>query len=379
VLREQSNTSRASSCFAPQWRFRSVFCFAGFVVLAFAGIAASLANDQPQAGRHFAREPNFVVPQADSGDDASDEKAPPDAVRANADDIETIVLTADAQPAANARIVAASVGSEVLVTNGKFDRFSSYPFHWRTDRKGRFYAPASQADAWLAVMHPAGYAVYKPAAQAKHRNIVLDPWSRVEGRFRSGSLPAAGTRLMIARPDINRRVKGEPLFLMTSEATTGSGGQFLFERVPAGKGWISADDRIMHRATDSGMASTYVVRAQFLAGKTVHVDVATTGRSIIGSLQMPPGLEKEAEWRFAKIQLHANRLLGTRGHPHFFAIVNNKGLFRLDDVPPDEYTLTIVAVVGSRVRSLEKTFSVPRAEGAVASPLDLGVLTLPEK
>jgi hypothetical protein len=94
---------------------------------------------------------------------------------------------------------------------------------------------------------------------------------------------------------------------------------------------------------------------------------------------MPPGLEKEAEWRFAKIQLHANRLLGTRGHPHFFAIVNNKGLFRLDDVPPDEYTLTIAAVVGSRVRSLEKTFSVPRAEGVIALPLDLGVLTVPEK
>jgi hypothetical protein len=334
------------------------------------------ADDVPKAGTRHAPEPSFDAPYERSGRDAGDEKTPPDAVRANADDIETIVLTAEGQPAANARVVAASAGSEVLMTNGEFDRFSDYPFRWRTDRTGRFYAPASQADAWLVVTHSAGYAVYKPAAQAKHRNIVLDPWSRVEGRFRSTSLPAAGTRLMINR---SRQLKGAPRFVMTFEVTTGPDGQFVFERVPAGRGSISADERFIHRAADSRMASCCVVWAQFAAGKTVHVDLAPTGRSIIGSIHMPPGFENKAEWQYAKVRLHNDRSRGISGRPHFFAIVNNKGQFRIDDIPPDEYTLTIAALVGSRLRDLEKKITVPRAEGAAALPIELGILTLPEK
>lgn len=376
---EQSIASRPRSRFAPKRRLGGVLRFGGLVVLAFASIAVSPADDQLKAGRHFERKPAFVVPDDRSGDDPCDEKTPPDAVRANADDIETIVLTADAKPAANARVVAASAGSRVLLDNGKIDRFSRYPSHWRTDRNGRFFAPTSHADAWLVVMHSGGYAVYKPAAQAKHRNIVLDPWCRVEGRYRNGTLPAAGTRLMILRHDLDRQPKNGPRLLMTFDATTGSDAHFLFERVPAGRGWIRADEWFMHGATDSGMASCYVIGAEFPAGKTVHVDVCPTGRSIVGSLQMPARLEKEAEWRLAKIQLHASRLRGVNGHSYFVAIVNNKGQFRIDEVPPDEYTLFVVGIVRSRPRVLEKKITVPRAAGAVALPLELGVLTLPEQ
>jgi hypothetical protein len=379
LSRDQPNTSRARSRFEPKWRLRTAFRFAVLIVLTLAGIARSLAYDQPQAGRHFERESNIGVPHDRSGDDASDEKTPADAVRANADDIETIVLTADAQPAANARIIAASAGTNVLLTNGELDRFSSYPFRWRTDRKGRFYAPATQANAWLVVTHPAGSAIFKPAARAKHRNIMLDPWCRVEGRYRSGTLPAAGAHLMILRHDAVRLTKNGPRFLMTFEATTGPDAHFMFERVPVGNGWIRADERFLHRAAESGMASSYVVGARFPAGKTVHVDVRSTGRSIVGSLQMPPGLQKEAEWRFAKIQLHASRFRGIRGHSYFFAIVNDKGQFRIDDVPPDEYLLSVVAIVQSRPSVLEKTITLQSADGAVAPPVDLGVLVLPEK
>ncbi len=379
LLPEQSKASQGPICFAPKRWLRTGFEFGGFVVLTFAVIATAPANDPPQAGRRFERKPSGAVPFDHSEEDASDMRTPPDAVRANTDDIETIVLTADAKPAANARIVAAAAGSQVLLSNGEVHRFSRYPFRWRTDRKGRFYAPANQADAWLVVTHAAGYAVYKPAAQAKHRNIVLDPWSRVEGRYRSGTSSVAGARLMILRHDSVRRAENGPRFLMTFEATTGPDGNFLFERVPAGRGWIRADEEFLRRANDSGMASSYVVGAEFPAGKAVHVDVRSTGRSVVGSLQLPQGLEKEVEWRFAKIQLHASRLRGIDGHPYFFAIVNNKGQFHIDDVPADEYTLAVVAIVGSRPRVLEKTVTVPRAEGAVALPIELGVLTLPEK
>jgi hypothetical protein len=354
---------------------RLAITLGALVAVALDPAASCSADDAPKAGTRHAPQPSFDAPYDRSGDDPSDAKTPPDAVRANADDIETIVRTAEGQPAANARIVAASAGSEVVMTNGLFDRFASYPFHWRTDDYGRFYAPANQAEAWLVVTHPAGYAVYKPAA-AKHRNIVLDPWCRVEGHFRSTSLPAAGTRLMINR---SRQLKGAPRFVMIFEATTGPDGKFVFERVPAGRGSISADERFVHRVADSGMASGCVVWAQFAAGKTVHVDLAPTGGSIIGSIQMPPGFETKAEWQYAKVHLHNDRSRGISGRPHFFAIVNNKGQFRIDDIPPDEYTLTIAALVGSRLRDMEKKITVPRAEGTVALPIELGVLPLPEK
>jgi hypothetical protein len=166
---------------------------------------------------------------------------------------------------------------------------------------------------------------------------------------------------------------------MTFEATTGRDGQFVFARVPAGRDMIRADETFMRRTTDSGTASCCVVWEQFAGGKTVHVDLAPTGRSIIGSVQMPPGFEKKAEWRYAKVRLHNDRSRGISGRPHFFAIVNNKGQFRIDDVPPDEYTLTVAAPVGSRLRALETQVTLSRAEAAVAAPLDLGVLTLPDK
>ena len=234
MLRGQSIVSRSRGRFAPSWRLRPVLPFAAFVLLTFADVARSQTNDSPRVGRHFARESAFDAPDQRSAEDASDAKTPGDAVRVNADDIETTVLTADAKPAVNARVVAASAGADVLLTNGEFDRFSGYPFHWRTDAYGRFYTPASQKDAWLMVMHSAGYAVYKPATQAKHRNVVLDPWSRVEGRYRSSTLPATGVRLMILRHNAAQRLANGPRFLMTFEATTGAEGRFAFERVPAG-------------------------------------------------------------------------------------------------------------------------------------------------
>ena len=113
-------------------------------------------------------------------------------------------------------------------------------------------------------------------------------------------------------------------------------------------------------------------------GKTVRVNAGGNGRSVTGSLRPPANLSRPLFWNFAL--LYADSESGDDGpHRQFSAIVTRDGRFRIDDMPPGEYSLAISFSRFDVGYLDEVSFSIPEKDtGAAAKPIDLGVLTLHE-
>jgi hypothetical protein len=330
------------------------------------------ASDEIRAGKHSAAEPQAGVPHAASSGAARNPSLAPDAVRVNANDIETIVVTPDGRPAAGAKVCLGFPRTMFVLINGKFDSSANDSIRLTSDRKGRLFMPGHQAHSYLAVTHPSGYAIYRPSPKSKLRRIVLDPWTRVEGRYFPGGKPRANAQVTITRSDLDGTIGDEgPQVVWGFEAKTGSDGRFVFERVPAGRGWIGGSDGFSDRRNDSATASAYMLCSTFPAGQILHLDIGTTGRSIVGKLRLRADLGKTAHWCTEPIRLVPK----SSKEAYFRAILDRDGAFRIDDVPAGEYSLEINFITDNYADFWRRPISVPKPDGS-GKPLDLGVLTL---
>lgn len=296
------------------------------------------------------------------------------------EDLDAVVLKPDGRPAANAKVAVAIAGAHLLMKNGDLDPHSNAAFT-ETDASGRFHFPPQDPGFFLGITHSTGYAFYNPGPQPLKRTINLDPWSRVEGVYRTQGQPV-GKLCVSLHAAVPRLYKDRDVISATWEATTAPNGSFIFDRVPAGHGAISrCTDRTFNdgwtiSGSAAGEASTSFTPVDVPLGKSVRVNAGGNGRSANGKLRPPANFKQPVFWNFAL--LHAEPESDeNRPRQRFNAIVSRDGRFRIDDMPPGEYSLSISFSRFDCGYLDEVSFSIPETQGrAAAKPIDLGVLTL---
>jgi hypothetical protein len=292
------------------------------------------------------------------------------------------VVTPRNLPARGARVALGLPGSQICVQNGEIDDSSTFSARAETDESGRFHFPAQDKDFQLVITHPSGFGYVKsPREWELTRIIHLEPWSRVEGTYKIGKSPAANVSIEIDVSRMNSFGQDEPRIFTQHRSTTGPDGKFIFERVIPGTGRIGRRITFLVNEGATEVASAYMIAAEFPAGKTVHIDLGGMGRSVVGRLQPSEKFLGEVRWNFADISVESAAADSRSAKPYFTATVDRDGRFRIDDVPPGDYSLRVDFMRDNAAGQLRNhRFKVPSIEGPSASqPVELGVLRLDKR
>ena len=290
-------------------------------------------------------------------------------------DVVAKIVTPGNIAAAGAKVALGGAGSQIHVKNGDIDDVSTFSARTMTDESGRFQFPAQDKTFQLVITHPAGFALVKSTPEWVARIIHLEPWSRVEGKFRIGKAPAANVLIEIDVPRLMSYGTDAPTIYTTHLASTRPDGRFVFERVIPGTGRIGRRITFMVDEGATEAASAFMIRANFPSGKTVHIDLGGIGRPVVGRLQPPEGFTEKVRWNFADITV-----VSGADSPDFTVTVDREGKFRIDDVPAGDYLLSVRFMRDNAGGLSNHRFSVPMLEGdASEPPVDLGTLKLEKR
>jgi hypothetical protein len=335
-----------------------------------------------------------------------------------AENIAPLIVSADGSPAAGARIVVGLAGSQVHIENGAIDDGSTYAAKYVADNAGRVSIPPQDGAYQLVITHPSGFAYVKSTETSNPETIKLTPWAKVEGVFRVGPKPTSGARLHINTSAIESYGDDVPRIYTQHDTTTEADGSFVFERVLPGEGRIGRDIVYMVDEGATEVTSSKMMPLEIAPGETKRIDLGGDGRPVAGSLAPPEGHTDEVQWSFARVFVtiagepkspqapvevqkdpgryqtwwrewsesdegkawrEAQKEYQHRrdASPYFNASVDRDGNFRIDDVPPGEYSLSVNMDERPIGQLRDYAFSVPPAEGEDAQEtVDLGFLTL---
>jgi len=346
-----------------------------------------------------------------------------------AQDIATTILTPDGKPAIDAKIAVGVKNTQISIRNGDIRDSSTSATLVRSNTNGHFHTPATSEPFQLVITHPAGFAHYQSDSGPLPDPLRLTPWARVEGQFRIGNKPAPKVYLTIQESIFHQSNENGPQFSTWTIQPTGPDGRYDFDRVFPGKGYLSREISLMVHEGAREATSAIMVPLEFVAGKTIHLDLGRTGRPVIGKLVPPANHKEKVTWQFAMIDGYrfldpppgimaleelqkdpqkyltwyknwkASDRYATEKASYekyeaahekqmseslrFSASVAPNGAFRIDDVPAGTYAMTVrfhsdnPKIHPSPGYLINHIFSVPPAEAkASTTPVDLGTLTL---
>jgi hypothetical protein len=244
-------------------------------------------------------------------------------------------------------------------------------------------------------MSDGGYAEARPEEMAESGRLTLKPWGKIKGRARIGRQPAANQIISFHGRDQRPAGPGVVNAFYSIETRTDPQGNFGFDRVIPGAGEVA---RVVVTELGNGMSQhmgCWQEPVDVAPGQTVLVHIGARGRPVIGRVVLPaaPGA-RPVEWRQnrpARIEKARNfnplqGLFGKDPRPfdRFAAGLDKDGRFRIDDVPPGHYelTVTIEAPRGlNRPGMIEELgrvkVPVHVPEGSDDVPVDLGEITAP--
>jgi hypothetical protein len=312
--------------------------------------------------------------------------------RAGADDLLTgVVLGPDGRPAVGAEVALATPEHPLIFENEQFrlGRGNGMSFA-KTGPDGRFTFEKPGGAYLLATTSDDGYAEATPGEMAKSGTLTLKPWGRIKGRARIGRQPAANQVI-----SLNARRSYQPLgpggvnAFYQVETRTDAQGQFAFDRVIPGAGEVA---RVIVTDYGNGMQQhmgCWQEPVDVAPGQTVLVHIGARGRPVVGRIALKAAPGVHADWRQNRpATLEKPRVLNPlpglfgqdpRQNDRFAAGLDKDGRFRIDDVPPGRYELTVTI---DAPRGLERpampeelgrvTVSVDVPEGNDDAPVDLG-------
>jgi beta-lactamase regulating signal transducer with metallopeptidase domain len=313
--------------------------------------------------------------------------------RAAAADLLTgFVYRPDGRPAAGADVALATPEHPLVfeMERFQFGRENGMSFA-KTDLAGRFTFDRPGGAYLLAAMSDDGYAEARPEQMAESGRLTLKPWGKIKGRARIGRQPAANQFITFQRRDERQAGPGGVNASYSIETRTDLQGNFDFDRVIPGAGEVA---RVVVTEFANGRMSQHIGCWQepvdIEPGQTVLVQIGARGRPVVGRvvLQPAPGV-RPVEWRQnrpATIEKarDINPLQGLLGRdPHqfdrFAAGLDKDGRFRIDDVPPGHYELTVTIDAPLKLNgpglvqalgSVKVPVDVPKGDDDV--PIDLG-------
>ncbi|QDT88439.1 carboxypeptidase regulatory-like domain-containing protein [Gimesia algae] len=341
-------------------------------------------------------------------------------------DIAATILTAEGKPAAAAEIAVGIAGSQISIRQGRLGTRQTYATVLKSDEAGHFGIPPRNEPFQLIILHPAGFAYLKSETGPIPDPIQLTPWARIEGTFTIGKQPAAGVKLALGLNNgISSSSDEGPSIFTQNEIKTDQNGRYVFDRAFPGQTRVGRSITYMVRQGATEATSAIQIPIELKAGETKALNLGGSGRPVIGKLKPSETHTGNVVWPLAHLSAHeyfkpptgmlpleainnnprgfqawytawqkskdypAEKVIYERytearskrldETPRINASVARDGSFRIDDVPPGEYVLSVnfyerennPGYVG------DLHFTVPPVENGFSSEaVDLGTLTL---
>ena len=204
-----------------------------------------------------------------------------------------IVRGPDGRPLAGAEVLLGDRNARVGLQDGRTATQGLFASHQvRTDREGRYAFSPRASNAWIVVVHDAGFALRSPAELAASTEVILAPWGRIEGVLRIGTNPAPGRR--VSAYLLDRRFPGS----VSYDSRSDRDGRFIFERVAPGRLTVYRPVR-----QEEGQTLSNLTHVDVAPGQTVRLQLGGTGRPVVGRLALPAGVAmKHFVSGFARLQ-----------------------------------------------------------------------------
>ncbi len=311
-----------------------------------------------------------------------------------------VVVNAAGQPVEGAEVAVLGFGY-LNLQPGSFRTLGSSTVHIaKTDAAGRFALPALLPNPQLVAVHPEqGFAELSADELAAAGKITLSPWGRVEGVMKIGSRVAADREVALVNQSFTPH--GLQFDFNAYKTRTDAKGRFALDKVPPG-------ERQIMRPIPSGRGGWSWSHLQRLTVKTGAVTTVTyggTGRPVIGKVVLSDPTRK-IEWpsghhtlgtrwprppanvrtpeEIRAWQQNSPEVKEARANQRYYAPTwSEDGAFRIDDVLPGRYQLTLMFMEPSdnfpqtSIGSINREVEVPEIPGGQTDePLDLGELKL---
>lgn len=310
-----------------------------------------------------------------------------------------VVVNAAGQPVEGAEVAVLGFGYVALQPGSLRSLGASTVHVAKTDAAGRFSLPALLPNPQLIAVHAEqGFAELSAGELAVAGKIALLPWGRVEGVMKIGSKVAADREVALVNQSTTP--SGLQFDFNAYKTRTDAEGRFAFDKVPPG-------ERQLMRPIPFGRGGwswSHLQRLTVKAGEVTTVTYGGTGRPVIGRVVSSDPTRK-MDWA------SGHHTLGTRfpqppaelrtpesmrawqkspefkeafSNQHYYAPTwSEDGSFRIDDVLPGRYQLTLMFMEPgdnfpqTSIGSISRDVEVPEIPGGQTDePLDLGELKL---
>jgi len=322
-----------------------------------------------------------------------------------------VVLLPDGAPAADAKLMLNSGQGSVFMNSPENQYPGTGVISLKSGADGAFKFDGAEDGQRIVVIHPGGFASVKVEELRRAGKIPLQAWGRIEGVLKAGGKPQAMQQINIKSPVSWISLDSHHLVYW---ARTDAAGRFTFTNLPPG-GYVLY--RMPHPIMGIATTESHRLLLELAAGETKQVEYGFSGRTVVGrvdasgevdwkndphliSVKLPPAppnpnynaFADPKEFEKAR-QAHGKSkavLDYERKKQQFQLVFDKEGNFKVDDVPPGTYELSIRATKPNKgtgrnsyqrseevIGSLKRDITIPA--GAAGEEFDLGTLEMEVK
>lgn len=275
--------------------------------------------------------------------------------------------TSDGRPVANATVYLSSRarGAWAYDTNGRNTNGGLVSAVTAAD--GRFELAPREEPLGVMVSSNEGFGA-AAATAAKQVDVIVMPWGRIEGVAKIATRPVANAMVQIAQ--FGNDAADQLNIVRQTQAHTDPDGHFTLARAVPGRTHIGCQ-------SDKRIYIAHWGMFDIKSGQTTLVQLGGTGRAVIGHTDAPVDA-------YSYRSVRAYNTVQPNTENQFEAVLNTDGTFRIEDVPPGQYSVQLQcgfsdpgsAFVEDAAFGNTQFIVAPIPSGRSDEPLDIGAVKL---